>query len=65
VFGIEAAGVNIAVGLPVIRTSVDQGAAFAIAGKGFAEAGSIVEALRQAAELVSSTTVCQIGESVA
>jgi 4-phospho-D-threonate 3-dehydrogenase / 4-phospho-D-erythronate 3-dehydrogenase len=46
-----------AVGLPVIRTSVDHGTAFDIAGQGIAEAGSMVEALRQAAELASSTTV--------
>lgn len=53
VLGIEA-GVNITVGLPVIRTSVDHGTAFDIAGKGIAEAGSMVEALRQAAELATS-----------
>lgn len=56
VLGIEA-GVNITVGLPVIRTSVDHGTAFDIAGKGIAEAGSMVEALRQAAELATSATV--------
>ncbi|MBI5339683.1 MAG: 4-hydroxythreonine-4-phosphate dehydrogenase PdxA [Mycolicibacterium rufum] len=56
VLGIEA-GVNITVGLPVIRTSVDHGTAFDIAGKGIAEAGSMVEALRQAAGLASATTV--------
>ncbi|NNN29361.1 4-hydroxythreonine-4-phosphate dehydrogenase PdxA [Streptomyces sp. S3(2020)] len=52
VLGIEA-GVNMTVGLPVIRTSVDHGTAFDIAGKGIAEAGSMVEALRQAAEMSS------------
>ncbi len=52
--GLES-GVNITVGLPVIRTSVDHGTAFDIAGKGIAEAGSMVEALRQAAEMASST----------
>jgi 4-phospho-D-threonate 3-dehydrogenase / 4-phospho-D-erythronate 3-dehydrogenase len=56
VLGIEA-GVNITVGLPVIRTSVDHGTAFDIAGKGIAEHGSMIEALRQAAELASSTAV--------
>ncbi|MFL6085617.1 MAG: 4-hydroxythreonine-4-phosphate dehydrogenase PdxA [Mycobacterium sp.] len=56
VLGIEA-GVNITVGLPVIRTSVDHGTAFDIAGKGTAEHGSMIEALRQAAELASSTAV--------
>ncbi|WP_327233329.1 4-hydroxythreonine-4-phosphate dehydrogenase PdxA [Streptomyces sp. NBC_01317] len=50
VMGIEA-GVNLTVGLPVIRTSVDHGTAFDIAGTGRAEAGSMVEALRQAAEM--------------
>lgn len=50
VLGIEA-GVNITVGLPVIRTSVDHGTAFDIAGTGTAEVGSMVEALRQAADL--------------
>ena len=50
VLGMEA-GVNITVGLPVIRTSVDHGTAFDIAGKGTADEGSMVEALRQAAEL--------------
>jgi 4-phospho-D-threonate 3-dehydrogenase / 4-phospho-D-erythronate 3-dehydrogenase len=50
ILGIDA-GVNITVGLPVIRTSVDHGTAFDIAGTGKVEAGSMVEALRQAAEL--------------
>ncbi|MGW2256486.1 4-hydroxythreonine-4-phosphate dehydrogenase PdxA [Streptomyces sp. NPDC001780] len=50
VMGIEA-GVNLTVGLPVIRTSVDHGTAFDIAGTGRAEPGSMVEALRQAAEM--------------
>lgn len=52
VLGIES-GVNLTVGLPVIRTSVDHGTAFDIAGKGVAEAGSMVEAVRQAAEMSS------------
>ncbi|MDA3631057.1 4-hydroxythreonine-4-phosphate dehydrogenase PdxA [Saccharopolyspora sp. WRP15-2] len=50
VLGIEA-GVNITAGLPVIRTSVDHGTAFDIAGTGTADVGSMVEALRQAADL--------------
>ena len=53
VLGIEA-GVNVTVGLPVIRTSVDHGTAFDIAGKGVADEASMVEALRQAAELAPS-----------
>lgn len=50
VMGLEA-GVNITIGLPVVRTSVDHGTAFDIAGRGIADEGSLVEALRQAAEL--------------
>ena len=50
VMGIEA-GVNITVGLPVVRTSVDHGTAFDIAGKGLADERSLLEALRQAITL--------------
>jgi 4-hydroxythreonine-4-phosphate dehydrogenase len=50
VLGLES-GVNITVGLPVIRTSVDHGTAFDIAGTGRADERSMLEALRQAIEL--------------
>jgi 4-hydroxythreonine-4-phosphate dehydrogenase len=50
VMGLES-GVNITVGLPVIRTSVDHGTAFDIAGTGKADERSLIEALRQGAEL--------------
>src|ERR1700744_2485866 len=50
VMGIEA-GVNITVGLPVVRTSVDHGTAFDIAGTGKADERSLLEALRQAIDL--------------
>jgi len=50
VLGIEA-GTNITVGLPVIRTSVDHGTAFDIAGKGIVDIRSMIEALRQAIEM--------------
>jgi 4-hydroxythreonine-4-phosphate dehydrogenase len=52
VMGLEA-GVNVTVGLPVIRTSVDHGTAFDIAGTGVADEGSMLEALRQAQELAT------------
>ena len=52
VMGLEA-GVNITVGLPVIRTSVDHGTAFDIAGTGRADERSMVEAMRQAAGLAA------------
>jgi 4-hydroxythreonine-4-phosphate dehydrogenase len=50
VLGLES-GVNITLGLPVIRTSVDHGTAFDIAGTGKADEGSMVEAIHQAAQL--------------
>ncbi len=43
--------INMTVGLPFIRTSVDHGTAFDIAGKGLADPGSLVEALKLAAQL--------------
>lgn len=52
VLGIED-GVNITVGLPVIRTSVDHGTAFDIAGKGLVNPASMIEAMRQAVALAS------------
>jgi 4-hydroxythreonine-4-phosphate dehydrogenase len=50
VLGLEN-GVNITVGLPVVRTSVDHGTAFDIAGKNIADHESMLEALRQAVDL--------------
>lgn len=50
VLGLEA-GVNVTVGLPVIRTSVDHGTAFDIAGTGVADHRSMIEALRLGAEM--------------
>jgi len=54
VLGLES-GVNITLGLPVIRTSVDHGTAFDIAGTGKADEHSLVEALHQAAQLAGRT----------
>jgi 4-hydroxythreonine-4-phosphate dehydrogenase len=50
VMGIEA-GVNVTVGLPVVRTSVDHGTAFDIAGTGKADERSLIEAIHQAVTL--------------
>jgi len=44
-------GVNVTLGLPLIRTSVDHGTAYDIAGKGIAEASSMTVAINLAAEL--------------
>jgi 4-hydroxythreonine-4-phosphate dehydrogenase len=52
VLGLEA-GVNITIGLPVVRTSVDHGTAFDIAGTGTADERSMVAALRQAVDLAA------------
>lgn len=43
--------VNLTVGLPIIRTSVDHGTAFDIVGRGIADPGSLVEAITLAAKL--------------
>lgn len=48
----SVSGVNITLGLPILRTSVDHGTAFDIAGKGVASADSMVEAARYAMNLV-------------
>lgn len=48
------AGVNITLGLPIIRTSVDHGTALDLAGTGHAEVGSLVEAMQVAAQMVAS-----------
>jgi len=45
------AGVNVTLGLPFIRTSVDHGTALDLAGTGRAEIGSLVEAIKLAAQL--------------
>ncbi len=44
-------GVNVTLGLPIVRTSPDHGTAFDIAGKGIARASSMIEAIRMAADL--------------
>jgi 4-hydroxythreonine-4-phosphate dehydrogenase len=44
-------GVNVALGLPIIRTSVDHGTAFDIAGQGVAQTGSFIKALEFAARM--------------
>lgn len=44
--------VNVTIGLPIVRTSVDHGTAFDIAGKGIADPGSMITAVTLAAEMV-------------
>ena len=47
-------GVNITLGLPFIRTSVDHGTALELAGTGKAESGSLLEAIRVASEMAQN-----------
>lgn len=49
--------VNLTVGLPIIRTSVDHGTAFDIVGKGIADPGSLVEAVKLAARIARNKMV--------
>ncbi|HEY6898643.1 MAG TPA: 4-hydroxythreonine-4-phosphate dehydrogenase PdxA [Rhodocyclaceae bacterium] len=46
-------GVNITLGLPILRTSVDHGTALDLAGTGRADAGSLFAAVKMAAEIVA------------
>lgn len=48
-------GVNTTLGLPIIRTSVDHGTAYDIAGKNMADPSSLIEAIRLAARQASHT----------
>ena len=47
-------GVNITLGIPVIRTSPTHGTAFDIAGKGIADPGSMIEAIKTAAMMAET-----------
>ena len=47
------AAVNVTLGLPIVRTSVDHGTALDIAGRGSADPGSLIAALTMAAELAA------------
>ena len=47
----QGGGVNVTLGLPIVRTSPDHGTGFDIAGRGLADAGSLVEAVRLAATI--------------
>lgn len=48
-------GVNVSLGMPFVRTSVDHGTAFDIAGKGVASEQSMVEAIELAARMASTS----------
>ena len=46
-------GVNVTLGLPIVRTSPDHGTAFDIAGKGIADPGAMIAAIRMAGEIAA------------
>ncbi len=50
-------GVNITLGLPIVRTSVDHGTGYDIVGKGKASEKSLIEAVRMASEVVRRRAV--------
>lgn len=47
-------GVNVTLGLPIVRTSVDHGTAYDIAGKGLADPSSLAAAVRMAGTIVAN-----------
>ncbi len=52
-------GVNVTLGLPIVRTSPDHGTSFDIAGKGRASERSFIEAVRLAIRIVENRTTTQ------
>lgn len=50
-------GVNVSVGLPIVRTSPDHGTAFDIAGKGIANPGSMIEAIKLAVDIAKNRDI--------
>ena len=51
-------GVNVTLGLPIVRTSPDHGTAFDIAGRGMADPGAIMAAIRMAGECAAKRAGC-------
>ena len=47
-------GINVTLGLPIIRTSVDHGTAFGKAGKGTADEASMIDAINYAVKLAGN-----------
>jgi 4-hydroxythreonine-4-phosphate dehydrogenase len=46
-------GVNVTLGLPLVRTSPDHGTAMDLAGKGQADASSMIQAIRMARQMLA------------
>ncbi len=56
-------GVNITLGLPIVRTSPDHGTAFDIAGKGVAHPDSLIAALRLACDMAANRARSRAGDA--
>ncbi|GMN04012.1 4-hydroxythreonine-4-phosphate dehydrogenase PdxA [Erythrobacter sp. MTPC3] len=54
-------GVNVTLGLPIIRTSPDHGTAFDIAGQGKADAGAMCAAIRMAGDMARARAAASVG----
>ncbi len=54
-------GVNVTLGLPIVRTSPDHGTAFGIAGKGIANPGATIAAIRMAGEIAARRAGAELG----
>lgn len=55
------AGVNVTLGLPIVRTSPDHGTAFGIAGSGAADPGATIAAIRMAGEIAARRAGIDLG----
>ena len=55
IYNSPSGSINITLGLPLIRTSVDHGTALPLAGSGSIDTGSLQVALLQAQQLISSS----------
>ena len=56
-------GVNVTLGMPIVRTSPDHGTAFDIAGQGIADAGSMIAAIRMAHKMSAGRVGAAVGAS--
>jgi 4-hydroxythreonine-4-phosphate dehydrogenase len=56
-------GVNVTLGLPIVRTSPDHGTAYDIAGKGIADPSSLIAALELATQLAARRAAAAGGQS--
>ncbi|ADJ14556.1 4-hydroxythreonine-4-phosphate dehydrogenase PdxA [Halalkalicoccus jeotgali] len=60
--GGAVSGVNVTIGLPIVRTSVDHGTAFDIAGEGIASERSLLDAVAVAGKMARDRTRAEAGE---